>query len=315
MDELKKKLRILVLSGGGMKGSYQLGAIKALRDHGYVENFDIVSGVSVGALNGAMVAQGKYDTMLKLWYSIIDQPSKIFTSPYLNEKAKFSVWKTLKTLAGRLFRGESLWNEKGILRNDPLREILRKNVSAAEMKSDFLIGFVSLYDGQYYAPEVKELDNDEVLIDAILASTIIPLYWPPIPEIPYKDSILRDCVDGGVREISPLHTALEHFVNNYPDHEAEIIVINCNTINDYYEADNILSIALRSFEIARDEIQMNDTVYYNSIPGVTVHVIQPEEPLGFDTLNFTEEAAERGYWQGYEDAEKLLSDLDVVNLF
>lgn len=44
----------LVLSGGGSKGAYESGCMKALQELGY--HFDIVTGTSIGALNGLLVA-------------------------------------------------------------------------------------------------------------------------------------------------------------------------------------------------------------------------------------------------------------------
>ena len=49
----------LVLAGGGSKGAYQAGCIKALIELGY--NFNIVTGTSVGALNGLLVVQKDYE--------------------------------------------------------------------------------------------------------------------------------------------------------------------------------------------------------------------------------------------------------------
>ncbi len=58
--------RAVVLSGGGAKGAYQLGVWKALRRLNI--NYDIVTGTSVGALNGVMMVQNDYFKALKLWY-------------------------------------------------------------------------------------------------------------------------------------------------------------------------------------------------------------------------------------------------------
>ena len=44
----------LVLSGGGAKGAYQVGVLKALHELG--ANVDMVAGASMGALNGAVLA-------------------------------------------------------------------------------------------------------------------------------------------------------------------------------------------------------------------------------------------------------------------
>lgn len=60
--------RALVLGGGGSKGAYQVGAYRALRELGF--SFSLVTGVSIGALNGAMIAQGDFDKASALWESL-----------------------------------------------------------------------------------------------------------------------------------------------------------------------------------------------------------------------------------------------------
>lgn len=58
----------IVLSGGGAKGAYQIGVWKALRRLGI--NYDIVTGTSVGALNGVLMVQQDFHTAIKLWSNI-----------------------------------------------------------------------------------------------------------------------------------------------------------------------------------------------------------------------------------------------------
>ena len=58
----------LVLAGGGSKGAYQAGCIKALIELGY--NFNIVTVTSVGALNALLVVQKDYEALYKLWDEI-----------------------------------------------------------------------------------------------------------------------------------------------------------------------------------------------------------------------------------------------------
>ena len=55
----------LVLSGGGAKGAYQIGAYRALRKLG--KNPQIVTGTSVGAINGLLIVQGDLYKAVKLW--------------------------------------------------------------------------------------------------------------------------------------------------------------------------------------------------------------------------------------------------------
>ena len=47
--------RALVLSGGGSKGSYQIGVYKALKKMHI--KIDIITGTSIGAINGALFTE------------------------------------------------------------------------------------------------------------------------------------------------------------------------------------------------------------------------------------------------------------------
>ncbi|XMB72612.1 patatin-like phospholipase family protein [Mycoplasmatota bacterium WC30] len=58
----------LVLAGGGAKGAYQVGVWKALRELNI--EIGLVVGTSVGALNGALLAQNSYDEATKLWLNL-----------------------------------------------------------------------------------------------------------------------------------------------------------------------------------------------------------------------------------------------------
>ncbi len=58
----------LVLSGGGSKGAYEIGVYKALRKMHM--KIDIVTGTSIGAINGILVAQKDLRGALKFWKHI-----------------------------------------------------------------------------------------------------------------------------------------------------------------------------------------------------------------------------------------------------
>jgi NTE family protein len=58
--------KALVLAGGGTRGIYQLGVLRALHELGE-DDFNMVFGVSVGALNAAMIVQGDLDRMAHMY--------------------------------------------------------------------------------------------------------------------------------------------------------------------------------------------------------------------------------------------------------
>ena len=58
----------IVLAGGGSRGAYQIGVWKALRE--LDAGFSVVTGSSVGALNGILMIQGDYQAAEELWLSL-----------------------------------------------------------------------------------------------------------------------------------------------------------------------------------------------------------------------------------------------------
>ena len=58
----------VVLAGGGSRGAYQIGVWKALREMGI--EYQLVTGTSVGALNGALMVQGDYEKALSVWENL-----------------------------------------------------------------------------------------------------------------------------------------------------------------------------------------------------------------------------------------------------
>mgnify|MGYP004526588035 FL=1 len=59
------KKTAFVLSGGGSRGAYEIGVWKALKELG--TEIDMLFGTSVGAINGAMVAQNEPELAERLW--------------------------------------------------------------------------------------------------------------------------------------------------------------------------------------------------------------------------------------------------------
>ena len=64
-------VRALVLAGGGARGSYQVGVWRALTELDWRPG--IITGTSVGSLNGAMFALDLYETARDMWLTIRSQ--------------------------------------------------------------------------------------------------------------------------------------------------------------------------------------------------------------------------------------------------
>ena len=55
----------VALEGGGARGAFHVGAIKALLEEGY--EIDGVVGTSIGAFNAAMIAQGDFEKCFEMF--------------------------------------------------------------------------------------------------------------------------------------------------------------------------------------------------------------------------------------------------------
>lgn len=101
----------LVLSGGGIRGMAHIGLIKAMREHGI--EAEMVAGASVGALVGALYANGNStESMLNFFretplfqYSFfaINKPGFIDTERYVNIFKDFFTKDTFESLEIPLF--------------------------------------------------------------------------------------------------------------------------------------------------------------------------------------------------------------------
>jgi NTE family protein len=293
---MQKKKTALILSGGGAKGAFQCGAEKYAREvKGY--HWDIIAGVSVGALNGAMLAMEKYQRLFETWNTISDD--QVYTGG-------FNLWSVIRLLFGA----------KSFYGNDPLRKRLLEELEPEKIKAHLMVGAVSLISGDY----IQFTKDEPRLAEAVLASTVMPVIWTPVDVSRQHSSM----VDGGVRNISPVGDVLEL----EPD---EIVIINCGSdkVTPLEKPPaNVVEIGLRSLDIALNELFRGDMQEFMRINhlvkeageyGVTLHhptsgrplkyysckIIEPTQALG-DVLDFSQEPVQRAIKHGQERAKAVL---------
>jgi NTE family protein len=299
----------LVLSGGGATGAFQVAAEQVARrvlaeKHDRNPNtfiWDIVAGVSIGALNGTMIAMGAYPQLEAVWMGI--EKRKLFPWPY------HAVYRHLpRMLAG----------QPSIYPNRRIWKLIDEEIKPEHIKSDLRIGSVSLVSGRYVIFRSGDLQH-ETFKRALLAACAIPGMWPPV----HVNAEYRHMVDGGLRNLSPLADVLDAG----PD---EVVVINCATeeISQMYAPPrSIFDLWTRTMlEITMNEIIVTDTrellrinamVRQAEAQGIVlakpdgtpykaynVTTIQPTQPLETDhVLNFSQKVVD--YWlkQGSERAK------------
>lgn len=186
--------RAIVLSGGGGKGAYQIGFWKAIRELDI--KYDIITGTSIGALNGAFMVQGNYGDAVKLWYSM--DYSKVIDGgmggSFYAPKGRKKV--ILKYAKGAVKGGLSVPGLERII-NDNLRPDLFYSSSI-----DYGLVTVKFPSLKPVMISKKEIPRD-LLADYLLASASC------FPAFKMKEINKESYIDGGYYDNMPMDLAVK----------------------------------------------------------------------------------------------------------
>ena len=184
-------MRAVVLSGGGSKGSYQIGVWKALRK--LKIKYDIVTGTSVGALNGALMVQNKFHKAYKLWKEI--NMSTLFGEDIKNPKTKKELVKIYRT---NFFKN-------GGMEVVELQNLIDKNINKDTFfKSKINYGLVTInLSGKKALQLEKSKIKQEKLSDYLIASASC------YPAFQAKDIDGKKYIDGGMFDNLPINLAVK----------------------------------------------------------------------------------------------------------
>lgn len=323
----------LVLSGGGGKGAYEIGALNYLIEAGIDRNIRAVSGTSVGALNAAIFASGNYEKALQIWKRI--KPDQILSERTVSKKdalnwiAKVGItqatpsvlahimWMVMGfsgvaltavsplalALPGIVATGASIKNMTRIIDNsfifsrDGLLQLIEQGVDFdALRKSPFPCYVTCLAVTKRFGKHMPVISNG------------VDVPWASIERFD-----LRSYTDGEIKKlllassaIPVVFDAVEFHGRQYFD--GGIPQIGDNTpISPIYEnvtitgVEKIIVICLSS-----------KARRFHRFPSHMLCVVKPKESLGnkmTGTLNFTSEYAKKLITLGYEDAKEQLSPM------
>lgn len=249
----------LVVSGGGSRGAFAVGAIEVLWEKGW--KFDIISGTSTGALISSLATVNAISTMVD-----------IYTSVKTKDIIRLN-WR-------RLFR-DAVYDTKPLERlicetmeGPRYNSLMASSVTTLLCRVGFQTGKV-IYGSQKAVAghsEIEPWGDWEGYVKALLASTNEPTLMPPV--------IVggEPCFDGGVREVVPFRivkalgaTKVVVIVNGPPEATVETDPFKCLT-----------AIGPRAIDLMTTEIGNDDLL------GATteVIVIRPTSPLPGNALKF-----------------------------
>lgn len=174
----------IVLSGGGPLGALQVGALKALFEHGVRP--DIVTGTSVGALNAAYVA---FDPTLEG----VERLERIWRN--LGEDDLFPGGRFRASWARMFVRGNRVFENSGLRRL--VISTLGPHVRIEDAAIPLGISATDMQSGD------ERVFMSGELLEPILASSAMPGVFPPVS----IDG--RMYMDGGVSDNVPIGPAVD----------------------------------------------------------------------------------------------------------
>lgn len=223
MQAKPRFLTALNLPGGGARGAYQVGVIKAIIEllEGDDNPFPVICGTSAGAINAAVLASHAHE------FSVGVQRLEHFWRSMGCERIyrtdKWTVFKSGIRFAGTLLSGGWLkTNPRAFLDNTPLRHFLLSTLQLEGIETALnegalrgvavtASGYTSASAISYFQaqPDVGQWDRErrrgvptELNVSHLLASAALPILFP-------AEKIGNEYFgDGGMRMIAPLSPAI-----------------------------------------------------------------------------------------------------------
>ncbi|MFO7562251.1 MAG: patatin-like phospholipase family protein [Enhygromyxa sp.] len=214
----------LVLSGGGARGAYEVGVLRYIRERlGVDTRFDVITGTSVGAINGAYIAatcdrpRGQARALQRVWSQLTIERVYDFGWPQLRSLPRVLFGRALpKTPHGGRVGGlvDSSALERLVREQIPWRRLMENlakgflqafSVTATEVATG--VSTVFIQTGRRRVEPWPEGANEAVVRTGItashtLASAAIPVLFPAVK---IGDQFF---VDGALRHNTPLRPAL-----------------------------------------------------------------------------------------------------------
>lgn len=214
----------LVLAGGGTKGAYQLGALKALKELGI--KTQAISGASIGALNAVMYIQNDLNKLEEMY-----KTAKATDFLKLENELKDTNLASSKNI---ISLSKEYIKQKGIS-NEPLANMLDNYVDLNKIyRSKIDLGIV-MHAGNDSKFVFKKDIPKKQFKEYLLASSCFPIFKAQeIDNISYYDGGLSDNIpinmllEKGLKDIIVIDIAGLGFTKRLLKNEANLTIISPN---------------------------------------------------------------------------------------
>jgi NTE family protein len=229
MEAINEYQTAIVFQGGGALGAYEYGVTKALYEQRPGFKPAAVTGVSIGAINAALLVGAKYDPLESLDEVWCNRFAETLPAPglaLLGPQATAEIQQYLSGFgnAGMYeLRYDHLfepWRRTSIYDLEPLRRTLREFIDPDRLNLSqivrLVLGAVDVATGQ---PQNFDNLRERLEIEHIIASASLPPYFPMTR---IRD---RHYWDGGLVENTPLSSAINCLEDLAGEVRREVIVV------------------------------------------------------------------------------------------
>lgn len=190
----------LVLAGGGAKGAYQIGAWKAMREIGV--DIEMIAGASIGAINGALIAQGDFERTVELWSSV-EVKDGIQMDVQLKSPENLFSFSNLPQIFHEVIKN-------GGVDVTPARDLVAKYVDEEKVRASGIpLGLVTFQLSSLKPVELFVEDMQEgLLVDYLMLSARFPGLHNQSPDG-------AKYLDGGVYDNTPVRMLRQRGINRF----------------------------------------------------------------------------------------------------
>lgn len=215
----------LYLAGGGARGAYQAGALKAIQEifQPKTSPFSMISGVSIGSVNASILAENAND-----FGAGVKKLEDLWRNIHCQQIYNASNYALGKSIFRNLSRSMRKPKKSGyLLDTTPLNEFFRDNINFERIHQNIASGMletmevishcyetqqtISFY--QHHSPQFDDWSyprhtssRTTLRAEHILSSSALPLFFPPIPIRG------RHYGDGSMGLVSPLRGPIRFHV-------------------------------------------------------------------------------------------------------
>ncbi len=168
---MKNGKRAVVLSGGGTKGAYEIGVWRALRELSV--DYQIVTGTSIGSINGAMMAAGDFEEADQVWRNMV--MGDLMQDPRQKKSG-------LRAIAESFFQTKEVrWKKliDGAVDNSPFLDFVNNHVDEAKLRAsevDYGLVTVRARDRKPFAVSKAEIPQGLLKEYIIASSSVYPVF-------------------------------------------------------------------------------------------------------------------------------------------